>query len=236
MLAEPFAAACVAAGCMIHADASPRPAAGQDDEPGRALGAIGGLRGPGEPPPRPVDQLPALGDVVTNRGGTWHFSRWFPRSTDPRASRAHARHNPMDAFRPERHGRQQPKVPRASRERPGRAVQRLFAVPKHPAAQPCSLSGPPPGTRRAEEFPTHGEKETGPGQTVHDDQDAVPRLLPQVTPGLLMGDSGLSLPTDTQGRSPRPRRTRSMLLVVEWRTRRKSRTYVSSEPIAALSE
>ncbi|MFF3396188.1 tyrosine-type recombinase/integrase [Streptomyces sp. NPDC002669] len=88
----------------------------------------------------------------------------FPLDRSRRAGRAHAHHNPMNTFRPERQGRYRPKVPkRIPRRIPDELFNALFAALKYNRDRALLAFWVSTGAR-AEELLTSCEKDALPGQ------------------------------------------------------------------------
>ncbi|MFD9819392.1 tyrosine-type recombinase/integrase [Streptomyces violascens] len=96
--------------------------------------------------------------------GTGPIVNPFPLDRSRRAGRAHAHHNPMDSFRPERQGRYRPKVPkRIPRRIPDELFNALFAALKYNRDRALLAFWVSTGAR-AEELLTSREKDALPGQ------------------------------------------------------------------------
>ncbi|MDQ1013272.1 integrase [Streptomyces sp. V4I23] len=96
--------------------------------------------------------------------GTGPIVNPFPLDRSRPAGRAHAHHNPMDSFRPERRGRYRPKVPkRIPRRIPDELFNALFAALKYNRDRALLAFWVSTGAR-AEELLTSRGKDALPGQ------------------------------------------------------------------------
>ncbi|MER6160732.1 site-specific integrase [Streptomyces sp. NPDC001868] len=96
--------------------------------------------------------------------GTGPIVNPFPLDRSRRAGRAHAHHNPMEPFRPERQGRYRPKVPkRIPRRIPDELFNALFAALKYNRDRALLAFWVSTGAR-AEELLTSRERDALPGQ------------------------------------------------------------------------